>query len=427
MALPSTPSKENQPKIVQQRVVRTLLIVILLGGILFGIRSYRESKVDPEASDRADTAGWISAIEFKDEGQEIVAIKPDLSIVSPDGWHKGATDRDSAWDPSGNFVFYISDQAKNTFHVWRWNPTKTEALPRTVGSRGRSNPTFPTKPVANDQSMLITSGGLVMDFDPVNQKQTQILPPVGREITVEGGQDGGGQQSQFSSMYSTLGTSFRIAAYCGGDKYIAAIMRRDEGDILILQNMAPTGDQFEPPIPIAAGEHIDMSVNPTNGHVVFAVNGFQFPSQPPAQFVKNGKITKPFQHYVADLDPATKKQMILVATPNNDAAFGYPAVNPKGDSVLLVVGPYKDGSLGHKALILSPIKDGAGSEIKPLVQGAIFEPAWDSKGDKLVYAKHDAEGKRTIFTSNADGTSERSVSGGKGNFGFPHFSPQTGG
>jgi hypothetical protein len=417
-------SKELQPKVVQKLVVRTLIFVLALGALMYGIRWYRDNRQDMSAGETADTAGWICAVQYNDDGQEVVAIKPDLTIQHVSGWHAGATDRDAVWEPAGNFLFFVSDRLQNTFHVFRWNPTKTEALQRTIGARGRSNPSFPLHGDPNSQDMLLTSGGNVMNFDPIQQQQTQVLPPTPKEITTKEGDEGGGAQSQFSAMYSSIGDSFRIARYCGGDDCIAAIMKRDDGEILIIQNLAQKNGQFDPPTPIAAGEHIDMDINPKNGHVLFAVMGFQFPGPPPPEMIKNGKAIKPFRHYIADFDPKLMGQIIIAASPDDKAAFSSVAVRPDGQSFVAVAGPYQDMNVVHRVLLSGPIKANAGSELKAIMQGEIFEPSWNPAGDKLAYAKRDTDGKRSIFTAHADGSSERNNSGGKGNFGFPKFSPQ---
>jgi hypothetical protein len=415
-------AQEKQPKVVQKLLLRTLLLVIVLGGIILMIQRTRQKDVN--ASQTANTAGWISAIEYKEEGTEAVAIKPDQTVTRAAGWHQGAQDRDQTWSPSGNFIFFISDRKEDTYHVYRWNPTAAEAEIRTVGKRGRSYPTFKLHPEAGDNTMLMTSGGVVMEFDPSQQLQTQVLPPTTNEITVGGEGDESGTQSSFAALYGQLGKSFRYARWCGNDDHIAAIMRRDEDELLIIQNMKPKDDgNFEEPQLITAGERIDLDVNPANGDVVYSVQNFNFPGQVPPEFIQKGKVVKPFRHYIGLWTAAGGMQPPIVASADDTNAFTAPAISPKGDVFLTVVGSYKDANVQRAALLSFPAKSGGAKEAKPLVRGEIYEPSWHPAGSNIVFARKDGDA-RTIYTVAADGSSERSITSG-GRFGFPKFSPQS--
>ncbi len=412
---------EKQPKVVHKLLVRTLILVLVLGGILLAIQSGRNK--DARRAEKADTVGWISAVEYKGEGTEAVAVKPDRSIVRSEGWKSGAQDRDLVWAPNGNFLFFISDRTENGFHVYRWNPQRPDAEVRTLGTRGRSNPTFKLKQEANDLSMLMTSGGLVMEFDPSDRLQTQVLPPTGREIPVGDGEEAGAQ-SQFSAMYGQLGNSFRYARWCGDDDHIAAIMRRDEGEVLLVQSMNPSATgEFEQPLVIAAGDRIEFDVSPKDGSVVYAVNEFAWHVPAPKEFVTNGKVRKPFAHYVGLWKKGDQSGVPVVANPDNTNAFGSPAIHPSGDTFVVAVGPYRDGAIARQGLISFPVKANAGGEAKMLVRGDVYEPSWDPTGSLLVYAKREGE-NRTLYTISSDGSSERSITSA-GRFGFPRFSPQT--
>jgi hypothetical protein len=426
MSSPSpTPSPTVQPKVVQRLLIRTLVLVVVLGGILIAIRNYRDSRADPSAHETAATAGYLGAIQYKDDGQQVVVIKPDLSIQPAEGWKKGATDRDLAWAPSGNFLFFISDRGDDAaFQLYRWNPSKSEPEMRSQGKRGRSNPSFALGQSDADQSMLITSSGLVMELDPTTRAQVQVLPPVGREITVSNDDEGGeGAQSQFASMYGAIGTSFREARYASKDDYIVAIMRRDEGEALIAQSLKPLNNQPVPPEVIAAGDHIDFDVNPADGSVIYSVQSFQWPSKPPPEFVKNGRVTKPFFHFVGIWTADQPSQPPVVASPDDSLSFGQIAINPDGKDFVVVIGKYENGGVNHEGLVTFPAKSSGANEGKSFARGPIYEPSWDPTGKLLAYVKPE-NGKRTIFTASRDGSSERNMTGDKGDFAFPKFSPQ---
>ena len=71
-----------------------------------------------------------------------------------------------------------------------------------------------------------------------------------------------------------------------------------------------------------------------------------------------------------------------------------------------------------------PLQPNGGSAGAPIAKGTIYEPSWSPAGDKIVFARREVDGKRSIFSINKDGTGERKISDGKGNYGFPKFSPQ---
>jgi len=430
---PSAP-ESPQPKISQKLLLRTAGLLFVLAILFFGYQYFRGRKGDFETASKS-TGGMIAAVQYQDDGQQVVAIKPDGTIVGNLGWQKGDIDRDIAWQPDGGYLFFVSDRiAKDvkekgvkTLNIYRWNPeTNVEPTQRTMGTRGRNNPSFaadadPTeKPTA-----LITSGGYVLEFDSEDRSTRQVLPPVGKEVT-SSGEEGNGSGSQFA-IYQSIGNSFRVAVWLKNRRYIAAIMRRDEGEVLVVQDMDPKDERAARPQPIAAAEHLDIAVDPKNGNLIYVVQGFQWPmDQPiPAQFKKNGKILTPYRHALISLDPAEGKTSPIAISPNDTVSFSSPAVSPDGSKVAIVAGPFdSSGSVTPKELDVMPVQEFGVRARATLVKGEVYEPSWNPAGDLLVYAKR-VDGKRSIFTVRADGEDERNISGGQGNFGYPVFSPQT--
>jgi len=115
----------------------------------------------------------------------------------------------------------------------------------------------------------------------------------------------------------------------------------------------------------------------------------------------------------------------VAASPNDQAAFGTPVFSPDGASVALTIGEYKDGAMSPKALIVMPARTSGGQAGARLILGEVYEPSWHPSGNSLVYIKRDPDGKRSVYTVNKDGSGERSLSGGRGNFAYPTFSPQS--
>lgn len=428
MAESTTPSSSNnQPKIVQKLWTRTLIAVLLIGGLFLGIRWYLSNQTDLKGVIPADTTGQIAAIEMTKDGQQAVVFLPNGEVLRSPEYREGATDRDLAWQPNGNRLFFVSDRGTDGFQVYRWRPVAGgEVEVRSVGSRGKSNPAFPAEalPDANTE-LLMTSGGFVLSLEPSKPSSQQMLPPVSNELaTAAGEEEGSGAASQFTALYGQLGDSFRLARWVAGKQAIAAVMRRDMGEILIVQRMPQPGKPLERPELLAAGERIELSVNPKNGGLVYAVQNFQWPGQPPAQFVKNGKVTRPFSHFVGIWTFDQPEQTPIIASNEDEVAFGSPAVSPDGSRLLLVVGNYDGASVSPRELITLPAQSNGAQGAARLFQGAIYDPAWSPTGDKIAYVKRDTEGKRNIYVANADGSAEKNLSQGKGDFSSPKFSPQ---
>jgi Tol biopolymer transport system component len=276
---------------------------------------------------------------------------------------------------------------------------------------------------------LIISGGFVLDYTQKDMSTRQVLPPLGREVSTTSEEEGGGSGSQFTGPYAELGNSFRIARWCKNKDWIAAIMRRDEGEILILQHMLPNADgKYPSPIPVEAGDKVDFDVDAQDGSIVYTVQGFQWPSPKlvPDAFRKGNKVLRPYRHAVLKLDPDTKQRFLIDRTLDDSVAFGSPSVSPDGSSVAYVKGPY-DGSAGltPTELVTAAAVQGGGVTAASLAKGSIYEPSWSPDGNRIAFAQRTPSGSRSIFTIGKDGSSPTNISGPTGNFGFPIFSPQT--
>lgn len=417
---PSAPTSSVQPKIVHKLALRTLVATTAMAALVFGLRWYTDFSKDPNRFGKATTAGAIAAVEFLDQGQQAVVIPSDGKILRSPDFASGNTERDVTWQPDGNQLFYVSDRDKNTFQVFRWLPREGGASePRTIGTRGKSNPTF--APDSKGDVALICSGGVVLELDPVKKTTHQVLPPLSNEMAMASEDEGGGSTGQFTGIYGQLGEAFSRAQYIESHRAIAAIMKRDRGEVLIVQ-VFPEGDEkIKPPIPIMAGDKIYFSVAP-DGTLAYSVLNFQWPTTPPANMIKNGKITLPFKNalgiFKLDSDPIAP-----IALSNEDkTAFGQIALSPDASKLLVVGGHSTENGFVPEALAVVPAKTAGAAAGAALVQGEIYEPSWDPSGSKIVYIKKES-GRRAIYTLNADGSGETLVTP-KGSFGQPVFSPQ---
>jgi hypothetical protein len=437
----------TQAQITNRLVIRTSLLLIVIAALIYAFQYYRSIRTDLGGRQSSETGGLIAAIERKKGGgQEAVLIKPNGEIVRSGGWKEGVNDRDLAWSPDGNFLFFISDRVDKTFHVMRWAPGTNNVEPRSIGSRGKSNPTFPAMGVPDaSKTALITSGGVVFEFDPSVPRMIQMLPPTVNEIVVSGAEEGGGSESQFQGFYGQIGQAFRLARWMKGKDWVAAIMKRDNGEVLIAQNLQPNKDgKLNPPVTLTAGEHIDIDVSPKTGALVYSVVGFQWPptQEIPAQFRQGNRVTTPFRHMIGLFDPEDKASISaedlkkqateggtngpVVVSPNDDNVFTAAKFSPDGETLVAVAGRYdvSSSSVEPGAVITMPAKVGGAREIKPVAQGEVFEPSWNPSGRSIVFARRTG-GKRAIFTVDREGGSERNVTGDQGDFSNPLYSPQT--
>ncbi len=420
----------TQPKISHRLAVRTLFLILVLGAVYFSYTWWKDKSQDLTDLKPATTRGWLAAVEYQQDGQQVVTFSPDGKVVASPGWKPGMTDRDLTWNPSGNRLFFVSDREDNNFNIFRWNPTDgSDPVRKTTGSRSRGEPQFNRESAEDsDKSALITSGGFVLEYTPKDMSTRQVLPPLGRDIVQSSDEEGGGSTGQFSGAYEKFGNSFKIARWCKQKTWIAAVMRRDQGEVLILQNLAPNAEGKLPrPLPVAAGEHVDFDVNPKDGTIVFVVQGFQWPdeTQIPAEFRKGNKVTRPFAHLVGHIDPDAKaNEGPLAASKDDEISFGSPSISPDGASVVLVAGKYENGSLSPKALAAAPIQQGGMNLAARLAIGEVYEPVWSPDGETIAFAERQKSGKRAIVTIHKDGSGRTVLGGDTGNFGNPSFSPQ---
>ena len=417
-----------QPKITQRLLLRTLILLVLLGVLFVGYRFFETQKNDFNFGS-SSAAGLIAALQKTEDGTEAVLIHPDGTIKGTDSYHPGASDRDIVWRPDGKFLFFTSDRTGNTYHVYRWNPDQSDAEARTVGNRSRTNPTFPADDVADaNDDMIIVSGGAIEGFDQKTKQTPQLLPPSTSTITSSTAEDQqGGSEALFSAMYGNLGTSFSYGRWCKGNRYIAAIMKRDAGEVLILQDMTPKNGKLLAPLPVVAGDHVVFDVNPKDGSLIYAVQNFQWPDpeKVPESYKKGNKITVPLKHLVGIVDPDKPTPAPIVASKDDKNSFGSPSISPDGSKVVITTGIYDPStqSLQPKALITMPAQAGGAQAASPLVQGEVYEPSWSKDGALVAFAMR-ANGKRDIYTIHQDGTSQVNLTGGKGDFSFPKFNPQ---
>ncbi len=412
----------QQPKINNTLLKRTAFFLFGFAVIYGGIQYVKSLQGDYDLG--GDSTGMIAAIRMEPDGQQAVLIKADGSIVTTSSWKPGNVDREPVWSPDGKYLFFCSDREKSLFNIFRWNPGKGDAESRTFGSPSRGNPTF--APQGGPDTLLLVAGGAVRELDPKTKKTPQILPPSNAEIAQSSDEGGAsGAEASFTSIYGGLGKSFRIARYFDDRRYIAAVMKRDEGEVLVIQDLKPVNDKVLKPEPIVAGDHIDFDIDAKSKQIVFSVQNFRWvdPKMAPPQFRKGNKITVPFENFVGIVSPG-QLPVPMAASPDDKVAFATPRVSPDGSRLLLIVGSLKDGALVPSGLYTMPFTQN-GIQAKAVIsEGEVYEPSWSSDSKQILFAKR-TNGKRDIFKIGVEGANLTNLTKGSGDYFTPLFSPLT--
>lgn len=425
----SEPTNQSQPKITQKLLVRTVGLLFFLAILLAAFSWFKGLGGDYGQVGSSNTTGEIAAIEYTPNGSRAVVLKGD-EVKKTSSWKDGVTDRDITWSADGSFVYFVSDREEGTFRVYRWNPDRADAESRTGDKRSRSMPTFPVgEDAAKSPNLLIISGGTVQELDPIKKQTPQVLPPVSAEIArTAGDDDAKGAEGQLAAVYGDYGTGFKKARWVAGKRFVAGLMNRDNGECLIIQDLEMKDGKYTPPMPVVAGDHISFDVS-KDGKIFYSVQNWKWPSSKmiPRDAIKGGKILTPVRHMIGLVEPSKPGPVQVVIGSNDDkVSFGSLAISPDGAAIAVVVGPYgSEGAIEPQALVTMPATMGGGQRGTVVARGAIFEPAWNPQGALLAFVRRDKEGHRTIYTINKDGGGERSVTAGKGDFGYPTFSPQT--
>ncbi|HLO98776.1 MAG TPA: hypothetical protein VK171_09300 [Fimbriimonas sp.] len=373
-----------------------------------------------------DTAGYIAAIRNTATGAQVVAITPDGTINESEDFVEGKTDRDIAWDPKGNRVFFISDRKDDSFHIYRWDPVKNHKPDqKSIDRASRNDLTFDVQEDRNDKfSALVVVRGTVQEFLPDNAESHQILPPNYKALQTD---PEGGTGSTFELIYKRYGKSFRLARWFQNRRYTAAVMRREEnGESLIVQDSELNEDgKPRPPQLIFSADRIDIQVDPKTGALVFTVLNV-YPAMGP-----DGKEQKlGFRHGIFMLDPSKGMEAMLMPiamNPNDEAAFTNATPSPDGSTMLFTVGKYLgEGAVEVQALVSCPLTPNGAQSSTPLVQGRVSYPSFSPDSQKIVYVMSQG-GEQAIFVAGKDGSNPKNLTAGKGDFAQPRFSPQLSG
>lgn len=422
MSKETAPIAPIQPKIVKRMMNRYAFGLLTLAVIVGAYQALKTCGKDIDLPLQVDTAGMVAAVQLQDRGSKVVVIGPDGTIRSVPEGKEGVVERDAVWRPDGNRVFFVANRDTEAFSVYRWNLGSDKVELRSETKANQSQPTFgaPGSDRAND-AVLLLAGGKVLELDTVTGRTLQVLPPVPKEIG--GGEEGA--KDQIEALYKTFGTSFRAAQWTFDKRFVVAVMRREDGnETLIVQELGEVR-----PLPVVAGKKIDFTISPTSDQIVFTVLDYMWidPAQAPPEFIKNGVATTPYRHGLFLLDPtkpAAEANVPVMASKQDDVAFGQPAFSPDGSMIALVGGTYKgEGDLETKGLMVLPAEAGGGQAMSLVIQGAVREPSWGPDNETIVYVLPQG-GRRALHSIKKDGSDPKNLTGDKGDFAWPRMSPQ---
>ncbi len=430
-----------QPKTNQKLLARFSAGLFLLAIFFYGYQWIRNRAADIDVG-TVDTRGWIAAIEYLPGGAQAVAIKPDGTVLKSSGYvtNKGWADRDVVWRPDGNRIYFASNRVDpqqpnvQAYNLYRWNPGKDLVERRTMGKISKLDPSFASGiPSEDNLNPLMVYGGKAWELDASRGEATQVFPvkPTSEKNAPQDLRDPNAIEGQ-GSGFGTGDVKVRLARYFAGKTWVAVIRKTEEGDRLEVQKVG--SNKREDHLTLAAGDHINIDVDPKNGRLFFEVLGFQWPdvNDIPPQFMQNGVAKKPFRHYIWFFDASVGhlNEQPVVASQDDKTCFSQLSVSPEGTMIAVTAGPYKgNGDYETRTIHLFPAKAGAareGYQVFPASGSANFMISgltWNPTGHQVAFIES-GQGEKVIATVDDDGRNFKELTKGQGNFGFPKFSPQ---
>lgn len=405
---------------------RLAIMGVILVALIYGFYWFVGQKGDIILG--SDTSGMISAIKLQDQGSQAVVIDQSGKVTESPNYVVGKSDRDLAWDPAGNRLFFISDRKDESFHIFRWDPQRSEVAQKSIDRAGRSSLVFDSEDNGSGELVgLVLVRGTVQEFTPKTAKSRQVMPP-----TTRGQEDSGsGSSSTFELIYKRHGRSFKAARWFGNRRYVAAVMNReDRGQSLIVQDSLPDEEgKTKPPKLIFLGEKINIAVDPITGNLVFTIAEILPVLDQDGKPVK-GPDDKPiiyeFSHGIFMLNVTDGKFELqpIGTSPQKDICFGNPVPSPDGKNLMFLVGKYSgEGNMEITSLESCDLAPSGVNNHQTIAPGSVADPSYSKDGNKILYVKEDA-GKQAIFMANKDGSDAKNLTGSSGDYASPLFSPQ---
>ncbi|MCS7300263.1 MAG: hypothetical protein NZ556_01730 [Fimbriimonadales bacterium] len=361
----------NRIKRRERLLVGILAIVVMVAAITL-IRSQPWGRLDLRVL-KPHTKDWIVCVRLNNDA------RGDLMMLLPDGKTLMLTndehdDRSPDWAPDGKKLVFSSNRRDLVYQLWTIDPDGKGLSQLTLGGGAKLAPYYDR----DGQAILHIAQGLVTEIDYQGVHALQLIPSAS-------------QMTQAREQYGQI--AFRYAKRPDPD-LIAAVQRLDEGEQVVLQDLAIAQQQFTMTV-VMAGEQVDLDWAPQGRSLVVSGAGMLVPL-PEGERRIGGAIRFDFGENTRQVQP-----LPLWLSPDNTQAAIEVAWSPDGARVAFVLCERrKDGELKRLGLATVPEAGGAPTLI---VEGEVYHPCWSPDGQQLAFAMGEL-GARQIYTVRIDGT-----------------------
>jgi dipeptidyl aminopeptidase/acylaminoacyl peptidase len=410
--------------------VRTAIVGVVVVALVAGAVYLRNRPQGLPIADfpPVDSKGYLAAIMEKDGHSRLVAILPDGSIREAPG-NDEVVDAEITWKPDGKRIVFVSNRSSGgSFQVFEWIPDRdSDPVQLTPGGAGRQNPWF----APDGQQFIYASAGNVLATTYPMLRSRRIMPPSegpeGRETESGEHVHAPGEEHE-SDVVSTIWANYSQSiqgeafskAYLDGSILLGQYTTA-RGQVLILQNLNPADEREALPQAPFGGEAMDIAFHAATGRAVVAVIDFRFPNLadvPRESVGADGTVKPPFKNGLFAVGLRDKSVFPIFLSADDEQTLMSPAISPDGSEVAFVIMEKVDGAKRVVGMLIAPIKEGGVQEARQIAQGEISSPSWSADGNTLAFVR-DGD----VWTIGADGLGEKNLTGGKGRFSTPLFSP----